>query len=96
MDDDIETTDANIKKGLAGAMEKDADRITRDDQHIRDSIQPLGRILSEEEQENLNSMGSSLREDVKHLRDTAARLTGAQGWNSPGSVDSGLSRFTFC
>jgi hypothetical protein len=36
MDDDIETTEANIKKGLAEGMERDADRITRDDQLIRD------------------------------------------------------------
>ena len=74
MDDDIETTEANIKKGLAEGMEKDADRIERDDQLIRDYNQPLGRIVSEEEQENLNSIGASLREDVKHLRDTAAQL----------------------
>jgi hypothetical protein len=74
MNDDIETTEDNIKKGIAEAMEKDADRIAHEDQHIRDSCQPLGRIVSEEEQENLNSIGASVREDVKHLRDTAARL----------------------
>jgi hypothetical protein len=74
MDDDIKITEANIKKGLAEGMEKDADRITRDDQLIRDYNQPFRRIVSEEEQENLNSIGASLREGVKHLRDTAAQL----------------------
>jgi hypothetical protein len=78
MDDDIETTLDNIKKGLAEAYEKDADRIARDEQHIRDSRQPLGRIVSEEEQENLNSIGASLREDVKLHRDIASQLRGAQ------------------
>ena len=74
MDDDLETPEANIKKGLAEAYEKDADRIACDDQRIRDSIQPLGRIVSENEQENLNSIGVSSREAVKHLRETAAQL----------------------
>ncbi|GHV35631.1 hypothetical protein AGMMS4952_27830 [Spirochaetia bacterium] len=58
---DIETTEANIKKGLAEAMEKDADRIAHEEQHIRDSLQPLERIVSDEGQENLNSIGASQR-----------------------------------
>ncbi|GHV78896.1 hypothetical protein AGMMS49944_06870 [Spirochaetia bacterium] len=74
MDYDIETTEANIKKGLAEAMEKDADRIAHEDQHIRDSLQSLERIISDEKQENLNSIGTSQREDVKHKRDTASQL----------------------
>jgi hypothetical protein len=74
MDDDIETTEANIKNGIAGAMEKDADKIAREEQLIRDHYQPLGRHIPDEEQESLNSIGASLREDVKHDRDTAARL----------------------
>jgi hypothetical protein len=78
MDDDMETTPDNIKKGLAEACEKDADRIAREDQDIRDHYQPLGRIVPEEEQENLNSLGASPREDVQHYRDIASQLRGAQ------------------
>ena len=74
MGDDFETTETNIKRGLAAAYEKDADRIACDDQRIRDYIQPLGRIVSENEQENLNSIGASSREEVKHLSETAAQL----------------------
>jgi hypothetical protein len=74
MDDDIEGTEANIRKGLAEAMEKTADRIAHEEQQIRDHIQPLGRIVSEKEQKDLNSIGTSLRDDVDHLRKTAAQL----------------------
>jgi hypothetical protein len=74
MDYDIETTEANIKEGLAEAMEKDADRIAHDEQLARDYCQPLGRFVPEEEQESLNSIGASQREEVKHLRDTASQL----------------------
>jgi hypothetical protein len=72
MDDDIERTWANIKRCLAEAMEKEADGIAHEDQLTRDHNQPPGRIVSEGKQENLNSIGASKREGVKHLRDTAA------------------------
>jgi hypothetical protein len=64
----------NILNGIAEGMEKSADNIAKEEQLIRDSIQPLGRILSEKEQENLNTITASLLENIKHLRETATRI----------------------
>jgi ATP-dependent Zn protease len=70
MDEDV--TQKAISDGLAEAMEKEADRITDEQQKIRDEIQPLGRIVSEEGQEMLNSLSVSAYEHIRHLRETAA------------------------
>jgi len=72
MVDDV--TQKNILNGIAEGMEKNADNIAKEEQSIRDSIQPLGRIIPEEEQECLNTSTASLIEDVKHKRETAAQL----------------------
>ena len=72
MDDDA--TNKAILNGLAEGMEKNADNIAKEEQLIRNSIQPLGRIVPEKEQEWLNTITASLLENVKHLRETAARL----------------------
>ena len=72
MGDDV--TKKNIFNGIAEGMEKNADRIAKEEQLIRDSIQPLGRIVPEKEQENLNTITASSLKDVKHLRETASRL----------------------
>jgi hypothetical protein len=72
MDDDV--TRKAILYGLAGAMEKEADSIADEQQKIRDTVQPLGRILSEEEQERLNSLSRSAYEYMIQLRETAALL----------------------
>jgi hypothetical protein len=61
-----------ICDGLADAMEREADRITDEQQRIRDACQPLGRIISEQEQENLNTLSVSALEYVKHLRESAS------------------------
>ena len=72
MGDDV--TKKNIFNGIAEGMEKNADRIAKEEQLIRDSIQPLGRIVPEKEQENLNTITASLLDNVRQLRETAARL----------------------
>jgi len=72
MVDDV--TQKNILNGLAEGMEKNADNIAKEEQSIRDAIQPLGKIIPEKEQEFLNTVTSSLLENVRHLRETAARL----------------------
>jgi len=72
MSDDM--TQKNIFNGLAEGMEKNADNIAKEEQLIRDAIQPLGRIIPEKEQENLNTITASLLESIRHLRETAARL----------------------
>jgi len=72
MCDDL--TKKNILNGLAEGMEKNADSIAKEEQLIRDAIQPLRRIVPEEEQENLNTITASLLDNVRHLRETAARL----------------------
>ena len=64
----------NILNGLAEGMEKNADNIAKEEQLIRDSIQPLGRIVPEKEQENLNTITKSLLDNIKYLREIAARL----------------------
>ena len=64
----------NILNGLAEGMEKNADSIAKEEQRIRDAIQPLGRIVPEKEQENLNTVTASLVENVRQLRETATRL----------------------
>jgi len=63
-----------ILNGIAEGMEKNADSIAKEEQLIRDAIQPLGRIIPEYEQENLNTITSSLIESIKQLREIAARL----------------------
>jgi hypothetical protein len=72
MDDDA--TKKNILNGLAEGMEKDADSIAKEEQLIRDAIQPLGRIVPEEEQENLNTVTASLVKNVSHQREIAAQF----------------------
>jgi hypothetical protein len=64
----------NILNGLAEGMERNADSIAKEEQLIRDAIQPLGRIIPENEQECLNTVTASLLENVRQLRETAARL----------------------
>jgi hypothetical protein len=54
MDDDV--IQKNILNGLAEGMEKNADNIAKEEQLIRDAIQPLGRIVPEKEQECLNTI----------------------------------------
>ena len=73
MADDI-IIEKSILNGLAKGMEKEADNIAKEEQLISDSIQPLGRIVPEQEQENLNTVTSSLLEDIKQKRETAAQL----------------------
>jgi hypothetical protein len=63
-----------IKVSLAESLEKESDSIAKAEQHIRDAIQPLGRIVSEKEQEGLNTVTASLVENVRHLRETASQL----------------------
>jgi len=72
MYDDVTTK--NILKGLAEGMEKSADNIAKEEQIIRDAIQPLGRIVPEKEQEFLNTVTASLLENIRQLRETAARI----------------------
>jgi len=72
MNDDA--TQKNIFNGLAEGMEKNADSIAKEEQLIRDAIQPHGRIVPEKEQENLNTVTASLVENVSRLREIAARL----------------------
>jgi hypothetical protein len=61
MDDDMKTTEDNMKKGLAKANEKDADRGAREDQDIRDSRQPLGRIYRAQSREHQYFIPTALR-----------------------------------
>jgi len=70
MDDDIEKK--HILNGLAEGMERNADNIAKEEQLIRDSIQPLGRIVPEKEQEFINTITASLIENIKQLREIAA------------------------
>jgi hypothetical protein len=72
MDNDV--TWKAIFNGIAEGMEKEAGNITAEQQRIRDKIQPLGRIISEEVQESLNSVSESALGYVSHLRETAASL----------------------
>jgi len=72
MDDD--ERQKNILNGLAEGMEKNADSIAKEEQRIRDAIQPLRRIVPEEEQESLNTITASLVENVSRLREIAAQL----------------------
>jgi len=72
MDDDV--TQKNTLNGLAEGMERNADNIAKEEQLIRDAIQPLGRIVPEKEQEHLNTITASLLESIRQLRETAARL----------------------
>jgi len=72
MDDD--ETKMNILKGLAEGMERNADRIAKEEQLIRDAFQPLGRIMPEKEQEYLITITASLLENIKHIREIAARF----------------------
>jgi hypothetical protein len=72
MSDDMKQK--NILNGLAEGMEKNADSIAKEEQRIRDSIQPLRKIIPEEEQENLNTITASLLENVRQLREIAAQL----------------------
>jgi hypothetical protein len=72
MGDDV--TRMAIFNGIAGAMEKEADSITVEQQKIRDELQPSGRIVSEEEQENLNSLSAPSYEYMQQLRENAASL----------------------
>jgi hypothetical protein len=71
---DADATQKNILNGLAEGMEKNADSIAKEEQLIRDSIQPLGRIVPEEEQGNLNTVTASLVKNVSQLREIAAQL----------------------
>jgi hypothetical protein len=70
-DDEIQK---NIINGIAEGMEKNADNIAKEEQLFRDAIQPLGRIVPENEQEHLNTITASLLESIRQLRDSAARL----------------------
>jgi hypothetical protein len=72
MDDDV--TQKYILNGLAEGMEKNADTIAKEEQLIRDTIQPLRRIVPEKEQEKLNTTTASLLENVRQQRETASRL----------------------
>jgi hypothetical protein len=72
MSDDA--THKNILNGLAEGMEKSADNIAKEEQRIRDAIQPHGRIVPEEEQENLNTITASSVKNVSHQREIAAQL----------------------
>ena len=72
MGDDV--IQKNILIGLAEGMEKSADSIAKEEQIIRDKIQPLGRIVPEIEQENLNTITASLLESVKQLREISDRI----------------------
>ena len=72
MDDEVRQK--NILNGLAEGMEKNADSIAKEEQRIRDAIQPLGRIVPEKEQMFLNTITASLVENVRHLREISARF----------------------
>lgn len=72
MGDDV--INKNILNGLIQGIEKDADNIAKDEQLIRDAIQPLGRIVPEKEQEYLNTITASLLENIRQLREKAALL----------------------
>jgi len=72
MVDDV--TQKNILDCIAAGIEKEADSIAKEEQSIRDAIQPLGRIIPEKEQECLNTVTASLLESVRQLRETAAQL----------------------
>jgi len=72
MGDDM--TQKNILNGLAEGMEKNADNIAKEEQLIRDKIQPHGRIVPDKEQEQLNTITASLVESICQLRETATRL----------------------
>ena len=72
MSDDV--TRKNIFNGLAEGFEKTADTIAREEQRLRDAFQPLGRHVPEKEQECLNTITASLLENIRWLRETAARL----------------------
>jgi len=76
---DEEETQKAILNGLADSMESNADSIAKEEQHIRDAVQPLGRIVPEKEQEWLNTITASLLENVRQLREIATRL---RKWNS--------------
>jgi len=71
---DDDETQKNILNGLAEGMEKNADNIAKEEQSIRDALQPLGRNIPEEEQERLNTVTASLLADVGQLREIASRL----------------------
>jgi len=64
----------NILNGFSESIEKYADNIAKEEQLIRDAFQPLGRIVPEKEQECLNTITTSLLENIILLRETAARL----------------------
>ena len=72
MSDDLQIK--NILNGLAEGMGKNADSIAKEEQLIRDAIQPLGRIVPEKEQESINTITASLVENIRQLRETAIRL----------------------
>ena len=72
MSDDM--TKANILNGIAEGMEKEADRDAREEQSIRNKMQPLGRIVPEEEQERLNTITASMPKNISHDREIAAQL----------------------
>jgi hypothetical protein len=74
-----EATQKAILNGLAEGMERNADSIAKEEQHIRNAVQPLGRIVPEKEQEWLNTITASLLENVRQLREIATRL---RKWNS--------------
>jgi TRAP-type C4-dicarboxylate transport system substrate-binding protein len=69
-----DATKKNILNGLAEGMEKNADSIAKEEQLIRDTIQPHGRIVPEKEQENLNTVTAPLLENVRQQREIAAQL----------------------
>ena len=72
MGDDVNVI--SIFNGIAEGMEKNADRIAKEEQLIRDAIQPLGKILPENEQEFINTITASLILNIEQLRNIAARL----------------------
>jgi hypothetical protein len=72
MSDDLQVK--NIINGIAEGMEKKADNIAKEEQLIRDAIQPLGRIVPEKEQESINTITASLVQNIRQTRETAAHL----------------------
>jgi len=67
-------TEKAILNGIANGMDQEANNIEKDEQKIRDSLQPSGRILSEKEQERLATTTATLRESVRYLREKASWL----------------------
>jgi hypothetical protein len=64
----------NIINGIAECMEKEADEIAENEQRVRDALQPHGKVVPEKEQESLNTITTSSRLSVQHLREIAAQL----------------------